>query len=1072
MFKRQIDSFMFRKAMCGLSICGLSICGLFLRLASGISLLSVILISALIFTEPVILSGKVFAQSTQNEMISVVPDEDRADSPADVTETEDLPDDIQIDETPLPIEKILSHEAAEMVSDIPSEHKVSDKRPTPAEALNLLKSGNRRFVEGFSVHPHSGAERLYQAGTENQGDHAYATVISCSDSRVPVERIFDAGIMDIFVIRVAGNVCDTDEVGSIEYGLAHVNTPVLVVLGHSQCGAVTAVTNSLKGHGHRLETSIPPLVDNIVPAVSKIMKSNPDLEMGQLVPRCIEENVWQGIHDLFMRSPAARRLVNENKVVVAGAIYDVGTGNVKWLPLERSIEILGSAESDPGREMNEFAPEHEKGTQAHDATAEVHEVTAVVHKATARVHDATARVHEANAEVSDGKSIGKSLKSYEAIAQKIVLLSSARLDSLYAGLESNSNAFDSVQVPEFKATHSGELTMLGAIFVFLVLISWIFFRSIWFDTRILSVKLGISFSAIILLVIVMAWSNSSYQHLINEENGIAEKILHAEVAAGSMMALQNQFVLEGLRDAAKAEEIHKSLNRELDLFHACLKDLEARKLDGVEISALNGMKRYSDEYDKLIAHLFDVYGELRNFKIELEKTTDIACESLERFLGEMEVRLENEEAGGSDHHRVGLLTKIVFSLSEVELNLESVARYEAEFLIDRNRDLIPRMEKKLGTLHGHFAVGMEVLRDLGDQSGQVLAMLEKLDSELKDYQKHLARLLDDSLTVDADTLKARSLVKAQCELMEKISDRIVAKANFAEESAREVSLAIVSMILLLTLIMAYMTSRSITIRISAVVRDLTAASEQVSVASEQVSTAGQQLADGATEQASNLEEISASLEEIASMTTQNTDNSRQADSLMKKTTHNLVRGMDQMNSTSNAIMEIKSSADETFKIIRTIDEIAFQTNLLALNAAVEAARAGEAGKGFAVVAEEVRNLAFKSAQAAKETASLIEQSVQNSEAGVVASQGLMKTIGEISDNATEVGKLVSEISSASSEQNSGIDGINGAMSQLNIVVQSNASNAEESAAASEELTAQALSMNCTVEVLKKIIISD
>ena len=116
---------------------------------------------------------------------------------------------------------------------VASETKVLSKKPGPEKVIALLKEGNKRFIDRKSIHPHMDAARLAQAGSEDQGDHAYATVITCSDSRVPVELIFDAGIMDIFVIRVAGNVCDVDERGSIEYGLAHVNTPVLVVLGHT-----------------------------------------------------------------------------------------------------------------------------------------------------------------------------------------------------------------------------------------------------------------------------------------------------------------------------------------------------------------------------------------------------------------------------------------------------------------------------------------------------------------------------------------------------------------------------------------------------------------------------------------------------------------------------------------------------------------------------------------------------------------------------------------------------------------------------------------------------------------------
>lgn len=228
-------------------------------------------------------------------------------------------------------------------------------KPSPDAAIKMMQEGNARFVANKATHPHSDTNRLIQAGKENQGDHAYATVISCSDSRVPVERIFDAGVMDIFIIRVAGNVIDVDEAGSIEYGLAHVNTPVLVVLGHTQCGAVTAVTAEVEGHGHALERNIPALVDNIVPAVKRAIAAHPDKHGNDVVPYGIEENIWQGIEDLFMNSPATREMVKSGKAKVVGAMYDVSTGKVDWLPEAKVTEILGKVEKNPARAMNAMA---------------------------------------------------------------------------------------------------------------------------------------------------------------------------------------------------------------------------------------------------------------------------------------------------------------------------------------------------------------------------------------------------------------------------------------------------------------------------------------------------------------------------------------------------------------------------------------------------------------------------------------------------------------------------------------------------------------------------------------------
>jgi len=251
-----------------------------------------------------------------------------------------------------------------------------------------------------------------------------------------------------------------------------------------------------------------------------------------------------------------------------------------------------------------------------------------------------------------------------------------------------------------------------------------------------------------------------------------------------------------------------------------------------------------------------------------------------------------------------------------------------------------------------------------------------------------------------------------------------------------------------------------------IIGNLTSGAEQVAAASGQVSSASQSLAEGATEQAAGLEETSSSLEEMASMTKQNADNAQQANALAGEARTAADQGAGSMNRMNGAIQEIQKSSDETAKIIKVIDEIAFQTNLLALNAAVEAARAGEAGKGFAVVAEEVRNLAMRSAEAAKNTADLIEESVKNSQNGVDIAAEVGGALEEIVQGVSKTTDLVSEIAAASQEQAQGIDQVNTAIAQMDKVTQQNAANAEESASASEELSAQAETMN---EVVGRLI---
>jgi methyl-accepting chemotaxis protein len=238
-------------------------------------------------------------------------------------------------------------------------------------------------------------------------------------------------------------------------------------------------------------------------------------------------------------------------------------------------------------------------------------------------------------------------------------------------------------------------------------------------------------------------------------------------------------------------------------------------------------------------------------------------------------------------------------------------------------------------------------------------------------------------------------------------------------------------------------------------QQVTEATEQVSSASGQISSGSQSLAQGANEQASSLEEVSSSLEEMTSMTKQNADNANQAKGLAAESDGNAKTGTEAMNRMSGAINRIKESSDQTAKIVKTIDEIAMQTNLLALNAAVEAARAGEAGRGFAVVAEEVRNLAQRSAQAAKNTADMITESVKNADEGVKIAVEVSQSFDTIATSAKKVNDLIAEIAAASQEQSSGIEQINTAVAQMDKVTQQNAANSEESASAAEELSSQA-----------------
>ncbi|RJR41493.1 MAG: methyl-accepting chemotaxis protein [Desulfobacteraceae bacterium] len=265
----------------------------------------------------------------------------------------------------------------------------------------------------------------------------------------------------------------------------------------------------------------------------------------------------------------------------------------------------------------------------------------------------------------------------------------------------------------------------------------------------------------------------------------------------------------------------------------------------------------------------------------------------------------------------------------------------------------------------------------------------------------------------------------------------------------------------------------ISVRIAQPIRDviegLTENANEVTAASLQVSSASRTLSEGSSAQAAGIEETSASIEEMASMTRQNAENAGQANALMRDTSLVVEEANQAMKNLTQSMTEVSTASEETAKIIRTIDEIAFQTNLLALNAAVEAARAGEAGAGFAIVAQEVRNLAIRSADAAKSTAVLIEATIVKVKTGSGIVTKTNDAFARLSEGSRKIGELVNEISAASSEQSQGIEQISRAVSEMEHVVQKNAAGAEETASTAEQMNAQAAQMRQMVDGLVSLV---
>jgi len=277
----------------------------------------------------------------------------------------------------------------------------------------------------------------------------------------------------------------------------------------------------------------------------------------------------------------------------------------------------------------------------------------------------------------------------------------------------------------------------------------------------------------------------------------------------------------------------------------------------------------------------------------------------------------------------------------------------------------------------------------------------------------------------------------------------------AAHTIRNVILIAGGVFIALVLIGLFVWVRSISRPFRSIALSLESGAQQVASASGELSGASQSMAEGASEQAAALEETSSSMEELASMTRHNADNANQARVLMETTTEIVKQSDQSMQQMNSAMQDISASGQEIGKIIKTIDEIAFQTNLLALNAAVEAARAGEAGSGFAVVADEVRNLAMRAAEAAGNTAGLIEGTIAKIGQGTEIVNQVDQAFRQLTESSSKVGELINEIAAASQEQADGISQVNQAVTQMDQVVQKNAAGAEESAASSEQMSGQA-----------------
>ncbi|MCC7376310.1 MAG: MCP four helix bundle domain-containing protein [Verrucomicrobiales bacterium] len=747
-----------------------------------------------------------------------------------------------------------------------------------AEPYQFLIQGNQRFVAGTAQHPGQDGVRRTEVA---KGQHPQAVVITCADSRVSPEILFDQGLGDLFVIRVAGAVANTDQVGSIEYGVEHLKAPLLVVMGHSQCGAVAAVVR-----GDPVEGNIPDAVKNIGPVVRRVKAAQGGAAVDALVAASIEANTWQTVDDIFQASPMVREMVASGKLQVVGALYDLSSGSVKWL----------GAHPEQARMLT-----YTSGPVAHGEEGHAAEKVAAVAGASAKT-TVEAVVKEASA---PEKTVTAEVASHAWIWMAGTLVGVALLMGL----------------------------------------SGVAIRSSWVRRWTVPVRLTAGFGAILAVLTGLGW--------------IA--------------------VIELKSTKAGFEEFGKD----------------------ADLSEVAG---------NLNASYMDMELATRNWLLH---TSDASIKQFETSLGEFNKDLKT----------------LVESVEE------------------------PHRQEKVRNLQRHVAEYTPVF-------GQMCALA--VAGRMAEAVAMQSKLQTLGSALDAETAGLMHEFNEDQEIAEPIIHQRIADAQ----------VGLVSVMLgavVLGFFLSWLISRSVTAPLRQLADGLSAGAEQTATASGQVAAASQTLAEGASEQAASLEETSASLEEITSMVARNAGAAKNANELTHQTSAAADEGVSTMGELQGAMGEIKGSSDEVAKIVKSIDEIAFQTNILALNAAVEAARAGESGAGFAVVADEVRSLAQRSAQAAKETATLIDAAITKSQRGFQISEKVAADLNQIVSKIREVDRYVSEIASASNEQSEGIRQVATAVTQMDKVIQSNAASAEESASASEELSSQAKTVEEAVSALRALV---